>query len=77
MKNQEGESQAVLLSASPSKPNSVLGMEDGDVAEAPVVSTGSSECPHPIEMCNSKPLVEGSIEAPVSRKEGMCDCGVN
>lgn len=71
MKNQEGESQAVQLSASPSKPNSVLGMEDGDVAEAPVVSTGSSECPHPIEMCNSKPLVEGSIEAPVSRKEAF------
>lgn len=76
MKNQDGESQAVLLSANPSKLSNVLGLEDSYVAEAPVVSTGSSECPHPAEMCNSKPLVEGSTETPVSKKEGMCDQGL-
>nr|XP_056703036.1 alpha-taxilin [Euleptes europaea] len=69
MKNQDGESKAVLLPASPSKINCSLGPDDGDLAESPVMSSGSSECTHPPEPCSSKPLIDGSGEAPASEEQ--------
>ncbi|XP_042296552.1 alpha-taxilin [Sceloporus undulatus] len=60
MKNQEGESPVALLPGSPSKTSPFPALEDGDLAEvSPAQPDGS----------NSKPLVDGSIENPISEKQ--------
>ncbi|KAL8220320.1 UNVERIFIED_CONTAM: hypothetical protein K2H54_043632 [Gekko kuhli] len=68
MKNQDGESKAVLLPASPSKINCSLGSDDSDLADSSITSSGTCECPHPLEPCSSKPLVDGSDETSASEE---------
>ncbi|XP_061452744.1 alpha-taxilin [Rhineura floridana] len=66
MKNQDGETRAVLLPASPSKMSSGIRLENGDLAEAPIVMAGSCKCPHQPEMCSLNPLVDGNVETTMS-----------
>ncbi|XP_054855441.1 alpha-taxilin [Eublepharis macularius] len=69
MKNQEGESKAALLPASPSKTSCSLGLDDSDLSESPIMSSGSSEGPHQPEPCGLKPSVDGSSETQTSEEQ--------
>uniref|UniRef100_A0A8D2LDW9 Taxilin alpha n=1 Tax=Varanus komodoensis TaxID=61221 RepID=A0A8D2LDW9_VARKO len=66
MKNQDGEGSTAPLPASTSKMSSSPGLED---SEPPTAAPGSSESSPQPSMCNVKPLVDGSVEIPVSKEQ--------
>lgn len=62
MKNQGGENKAVLLPASPSKMNSNLVLDEGDLAET-ASPPEAGESPSRSRTCNSEPSVDGNADS--------------
>ncbi|XP_070620596.1 alpha-taxilin [Erythrolamprus reginae] len=69
MKNQDGESKASLLPASPSRTRDALGPEDSDLAEAPGGIAGSGDCHHQRGPSGLKHFAEDRLEMPVNEEQ--------